>query len=324
MQQRTRLREVDVAQAEPLADEVRCELIGLRMLEHSLDLLTKHRRIGQINPTRQRGYFFGVRVHVQVGTLSLTLRVAGVGERKQFLIRHRAPQKIREPTGQRKVVELARFFAQEQELGGKHDRREGDPHGLFKRLLPVKFRLDDAQERLDVVVGHSASKGAANELAEDAFGIGHRCFRDDFNSLRVVVDRGRRLRQVAKDAAMAFRWPRLVQRSFNLDPLNPQARSVVFFGTHFRHRLRASQSIRRDANVIASLKVVDEFRDCRLVGSSIEVTDEMILGPHQHRPGVDAIGHRFPGALKAKRRDADAIAPAIRRIELPDRDRVPR
>ena len=83
------LRGVDVAQAEPLADEVLGEGRRLRMLEQALDLLAERVRLAQL----------------------LLL-----GQAEQFLVGHRAPEEVGEPAGQREVVELARFLAQEQEV----------------------------------------------------------------------------------------------------------------------------------------------------------------------------------------------------------------
>ncbi len=87
-------REVDVAQAEPLADEVLGEGRRLGVVEHPLDLRAKRLRLAQL---------------------------ALFGEGEQFLVGHRAPQEIRQPAGQGEVVELAGLLLEEQELR-RHQR----------------------------------------------------------------------------------------------------------------------------------------------------------------------------------------------------------
>ena len=55
-----RFGEVDVAQAEPLADEVCDKLLGLGMIEEAFDLVSQVFGIGQTNPTRKRGIVVSV------------------------------------------------------------------------------------------------------------------------------------------------------------------------------------------------------------------------------------------------------------------------
>ena len=191
-------------------------------------------------------------------------------------------------------------------------------------MLFGQLGLDEFGEWLDVGVGDRSPKGAASEIAKDAIGIDKRLLRDDFNSLGVVVNRSFVLCHVAKNAAMAFRRPGVVQRAFDLDPVDAQPRSLIIVGTDFRDGLRVRQPIRRDADVIASLEVIDELRHSWLVGGGIEVADEMVLRPHQHRSRINAKRYRLAVTLMAEGRDADAIPTSIRRIELSHRDRVPR
>ena len=100
---------VDVAQAEPLADEVLGERRRLRVLQHPLDLLR--------------------------GASSGCAQLALLGEREQFLVGHRAPEEVRQPAGQGEVVELAGLLAEEQELRRHQDRLEADAHRLLERVL---------------------------------------------------------------------------------------------------------------------------------------------------------------------------------------------
>ena len=150
---------VDVAQAEPLADEVLGERRRLGVLQHALDLLAE-----------------------RVGLVQFPL----LGEREQFLVGHRAPQEVGQPAGQGEVVELAGLLAEEQEVRRHQHGLEADAHRLLERVLRVQLGLHAGQERLDVLVGHGPPEGAAEEVAEDALGIGQRLLRDDLQAVLVL------------------------------------------------------------------------------------------------------------------------------------------
>ena len=191
---------VDVAQAEPLADEVLGERRRLGVLEHALDLPAE-----------------------RVGLVQLAL----LGEGEQFLVGHRTPQEIGQPAGQGEVVELAGLLAEEQEVRRHQHGLEADAHRLLERVLLVQLGLHASQERLDVLIGHGPPESAAHEVAEDALGIGQRLLRDDLQAVAVVGVGRRRLAQVAEEPAMAGRRPGLVQRPFDLHPLHGQSRPLV-------------------------------------------------------------------------------------------------
>ena len=72
-----RHRGVDVAQAEPLADEVLGERRCFGVPEHTLDLQSKRRRLAQF---------------------------PRLSEAEQFLVGHRAPEEIGQPGCQRELV----------------------------------------------------------------------------------------------------------------------------------------------------------------------------------------------------------------------------
>src|SRR5207302_1448562 len=106
------LREVNVAQAEPLADEVLGEGGGLGVVEHALDLLAQNLWIGQGSrhtPCAVAGY----------GTRSVPTTL--LSQTQQFLIRHRAPKEIRESARQGEIVERrsgASRFGEPSRTGG--------------------------------------------------------------------------------------------------------------------------------------------------------------------------------------------------------------
>ena len=127
------LGEVDVAQAEPLADEVLGERRRLRVLEHPLDLPAQRVRLAQ-------------------------LPLLGQGE--QLLVGHRAPQEVRQPAGQGEVVELAGLLAEEQEVRRHHHAQQADADRLLERVLLGQLRLDEVDERLDVVVASRVRRKA--------------------------------------------------------------------------------------------------------------------------------------------------------------------
>jgi len=76
---------------------------------------------------------------------------------EQLLVGHGAPEEIGQTAGDGEAVELAGRFAEEQELGRDHDRREPDPDGLFERLLFLQPGRDQGEGGLDGRVGHRAA-----------------------------------------------------------------------------------------------------------------------------------------------------------------------
>jgi HD-GYP domain-containing protein (c-di-GMP phosphodiesterase class II) len=155
------------------------------------------------------------------------------GQGKKLFVGHRAPQEIREPAGQSEVVERSRFLTEKQKLRRCQHSSQPDVDSLFERTPLGQFGLDDGKERLDVVVGHSPPKCAADEFSKNKFGIGRRGIRDHFHAVAAVVGRGRHLCQIAKDAAMTLRRPGVMQRTFDFDPLDCQSRSVIGVGPDF-------------------------------------------------------------------------------------------
>ena len=211
----------------------------------------------------------------RVGLIEFAL----LGQGEQLLVGHRAPQEVRQPAGQGEVVELAGLLAEEQEIRRTITALEADADGLLERVLLGQLGLDQGEERLDVGVGHRPPKGAAGEVAEDALGVGRGSSGDDLHAVAVVVDRRRRLRQVAEEAAMALRRPGLVQRPFHLDPMDRQPRPVVLVGAHLVDDLRRRPARRGGSNGAPGLQVIDELDDGRLVGRGVEVADQVVLRP---------------------------------------------
>ncbi len=97
-----------------------------------------------------------------------------LGEREELVVGHRAPEKVRQPAGQGKVVELARPLAEEQELGRDQHALQGGPHRRLERVTVRQLGLDDGHERRDVVSGHGPAKRPAREVLEDSLGIDER------------------------------------------------------------------------------------------------------------------------------------------------------
>ncbi len=105
------LGEIDLAQVQPLADEVLGEGRRLGVLEQggSSLLCARDVRVAQF---------------------------AFFGEGEQFLVGQGAPEEVRQPAGQSEVVEFARLLAEKQELRRHHDRHQADAQ---KRLLEGLF-----------------------------------------------------------------------------------------------------------------------------------------------------------------------------------------
>src|SRR5438045_7062831 len=102
------LGEINVAQTEPLPDEVLRKGSRFGGTEHPFDLVAKH--LGMLQSSRH-----APRAVASRGTRSVPATILGEGE--QFFIRHRTPEEIRQPAGQRKIIELARLFIEKQERG---------------------------------------------------------------------------------------------------------------------------------------------------------------------------------------------------------------
>ncbi len=78
IQNLARLGGFEIAQVQPLADEIFGQCGGFRIVEHSIDLPPQHVRLAEL---------------------------VFLGQAEQFFIGHRAPKEIRKPIGQREIIE---------------------------------------------------------------------------------------------------------------------------------------------------------------------------------------------------------------------------
>jgi hypothetical protein len=97
--------------------------------------------------------------------------------------RQAAPQEVTEPAGEGIVIEPARFFAQEQEIGRHEHRRERDADGLLKGLLLGQLGFDERNQWLNVDISHRSAECPAGETPQNAIRISQRVFRDDFHPI---------------------------------------------------------------------------------------------------------------------------------------------
>ena len=104
--------------------------------------------------------------------------------------------------------------------------------------------------------------------------------------------------QVAKDCPVAWRWPRIQQWAFHLDPLDHQAGTRVFVCSYFFHRRRERwQAVGDDANAVLGLQLFRELNDLWLVCGKGVIIDETLLGHLFQRARSDVKVHRLSTAL---------------------------
>ena len=192
--------EVDVAEVQPLPDEVLRELPRLRAFQHPFDLRAKHGRLREL-------VFFR--------------------EGEELVIRHRAPQEVAQPRREREVVELTGAFAQEEELRRHQHTLECNAHRGFKAVL-LRHPASCTMARYGVMSSSVTARRNARlspKSLEQLGGV------NDSGTLEghldaIAVVRGRRLhlRQVAEDAAVTFAGGQVFEnRSFHLDILHREA-----------------------------------------------------------------------------------------------------
>src|SRR5262245_39756027 len=110
---------------------------------------------------------------------------------------------------------------------------------------------------------------------------------------------------------MTLGRPGLVQRSFHLDPLDRQTGSLVVVRPDLVNDLGGRQSVGVDSNGASSLQMIDELKNGRLVGGSVEVADQVVLPNHAHEAGVQTVGDRLAGTLKTGGGDTNAVLATV-------------
>ena len=129
---RVRGHPAELAELQPLADEVLHERVGPRVVQHPDHLPA------QVGPQRP---------------------LASLAE--QLVVGHAAPEEVREPAGQlelgqRAILPRLLGLDQEQELRGGQDRRQGDLDGAFEALAPVMGQPEDPEDPLHLLRRHRA------------------------------------------------------------------------------------------------------------------------------------------------------------------------
>ena len=171
----------DVLEAEPLGREAGAEGVGLRVVEHPVDLRFEHRRVAQR---------------------------AAAGEAAQLGVRHRGPEEIGEARGEVPVADAVRpgSVGRRRRLDAQQEPRR-DQHRLQHHLHRVLERLARPPRRAVAVEGPGdvpgagrAPPGAFQEPAEHLFGrllageaVAGR--GDEHQLARAPLGLGRRLRR---------------------------------------------------------------------------------------------------------------------------------
>ena len=171
------------------------------------------------------------------------------GEREQFLVGHRTPQEVGQPAGQGEVVELAvrrsAFSRRNRKCGETSTALRPTRIACSNEYFLIQLGLHAGEKRLDVLVRHRPPKRPPREVAEDPLGIGQRLLRDDLEAVGIVGAGHARLRQVAEERRWLGGGQDVEQRSFDVDPLDDQARSLVVVGADFLDRGRQRAAGRR-------------------------------------------------------------------------------
>ena len=119
---------------------------------------------------------------------------------------------------------------------------------------------------------------------------------------------------------MALRRPRIEQRSFDLDPLHDQPRSLVILGAHFLDLGRnRAQAVGDDSNRLPPFHLLGELDHGRLFGRHFEVVDQVLLRRRIHRTGLD-VKHDGLVGLKSVTGNAEPVLARLPGLKLPQRD----
>ena len=156
-------------------------------------------------------------------------------------------------------------------------RHEADADRLLERLLLGQLGLDQGDDTASTsasVTARRKARRAKSRRMRSASASG--VVRDDLDAVAVVVDRRRRLRQVAEDAAVALPAARCrcsgpsTSTHWTASP-GPSYLSAPILWTVWA----LGQAVGEDRDGRPRLHVLDELDDGRLVGRGVEVADQV-------------------------------------------------
>ena len=265
----------DVAQAQPLAGEIRHELAGARAGDQAVDF--------RVEPLAE---------------------FAAAGELHQPLVRHAAPEEIRQAGGEGvlvnevdtlRVVGLRLGFFAVKEGGRNQHGFQGEPHAAFDAFGLGEF--DELEVALDLAVAGRAAEGLAGEEIQHAGGVGAVLFAG------LAVD---------EDPAVAFRlgWRRAVERAGDPQRVDHQVAVAA-----------------RGVGEVGVPEVVGEgegdferaaFFDPNLVAVVARFVEGCVDRPLVTFLSVETQLHERGnvGTLGAAGRDGDAVKPGAGRLEV--------
>ena len=128
--------------AQPLAGEVLAQSAGARVLEHPPDLLLEHLRVGQAVPA---------------------------GQLQQLLVRHRRPEEVRQPRGERVIAQRVDAVAvrlrlhQEQEVRRDQHALERQPQRRLERVAARLAAVEHGQQAVHFRVPHRPAERPSGE-----------------------------------------------------------------------------------------------------------------------------------------------------------------
>ena len=122
---------------------------------------------------------------------------------------------------------------------------------------------------------------------------------------------------------MALRRPGWVQRTFDLDILDCQPRTVPFLATDLMHRARIHEAIREHHDRGLGLHVSHKLVHSRFAGRRVKIPDQAGLSREFRAGRRHAEGHRLTTTLKGRCRNPKPIIAPLGWIELSRPDTVP-
>ena len=87
----------------------------------------------------------------------------------QFVVGAGAPEKVRQPRGQRPIVEFAGMLLEKQKPGGDQHGAEGHPHRVLESLAIVEFSPSQFHVTLNFTRRDRPAECARREFPQDVF-----------------------------------------------------------------------------------------------------------------------------------------------------------
>ena len=173
------IRQLDLVEPQPLADEVRDEALRLVVVEHSLHMPRQHLRLRQRALSRRR---------------------------EELLVGQALPQEVRKARRQREVVQLARPVVVVEKLWRAQQGAQGNADGVDELPSGGDRGLGQARERVDLTCFGGPSKRQRHEVRDDIHDVLVRVLRELQIAGRIELD-------AVEDPARR-RWrPRIEERS---------------------------------------------------------------------------------------------------------------